>query len=334
MKISNIILDYSQGRIDLAKAKEITNELLSKKFVSTLNLRNTRMDLETIKFIFKFLEEEKIYVEKIDLCHNDFTSKEAKQIAEFLEKNKTVKSISLRHNKIDSEGLEHIIKALKNNITLEELDVAYNEITEVTKELSNTLLNKLDLSSNNLGDDGAKSLAQFLKTNINLTDLNLRLCDIKKDGMSSISNSLCKNGTLKKLNLHHNSRGVYESMQEIAEMLKVNNKIQLTLNNFDWYVMSLEDSLKLSYTKISSLKNIKEYLENSLKNFGFRNDDVYNDIFNQLKLSFDKNSKLLKEIDTAKYINKTLGLGNNFQEIDELSKNYEESQVEVTGNTE
>jgi Ran GTPase-activating protein (RanGAP) involved in mRNA processing and transport len=286
MKMSNIDLinlDYSQKRVDLAKAKEITNELLSKKFVNMLNLRNTGMDLETIKFIFNFLKEKKIYVEKIDLCHNDFTSKEAKQIAEFLEKNKTVKSISLRHNKIDSEGLEHIIKALKDNKTLTELDVTSNgiiELKEIAEGLNNTSLKSLNLSDNYLIGDKAKDLATVLEKNPNLTDLNLRLCTIKEEGISSILKSMCKNEALKTLNLEHNP-GIYQSMQEIAKTLQVKYKATLKLSPLKFQIVNVERDLKENY-------NYEE---------------------------------ALKELKALKYINETLNLGNDFTKIDELLTN-------------
>ena len=61
-------------------------------------------------------------------------------------------------------------------------------ISEALK--NNTSLKNLDLSGNNIGDDGAKAIAEALKKNTSLKSVNLSWCDIGDDGIEAIAEAL------------------------------------------------------------------------------------------------------------------------------------------------
>jgi len=56
---------------------------------------------------------------------------------------------------------------------------------------------ELYLSINKIGDDGAKALAQSLKTNTTLTELSLTFNDISKSLMNQIQQKINRNTELK-----------------------------------------------------------------------------------------------------------------------------------------
>ena len=84
------------------------------------------------------------------------------------------------------------------------------------------VLTNLDLSDNyNIGDDGAKAIADALKVSPVLTSLELRSNSIGDDGAKAIAEALKVNPVLTELNLWNNSIGP-EGAKAIAEALKVN----------------------------------------------------------------------------------------------------------------
>ena len=65
----------------------------------------------------------------------------------------------------------------------------------------------MQLWRNNIGDDGAKAIAEALKVNPVLTFLNLRWNDIGDNGARAIAEALKVNAVLTKLNLEDNNLG-------------------------------------------------------------------------------------------------------------------------------
>jgi hypothetical protein len=71
----------------------------------------------------------------------------------------------------------------------------------------NRVLTELGLSSNKIGDEGAKpkAIAEALKVNAVLTSVDLRLNSIRDDGAKAIAEALKVNAVLTKLDLEYNS---------------------------------------------------------------------------------------------------------------------------------
>ena len=63
------------------------------------------------------------------------------------------------------------------------------------------------LSHDNIGDDGAKAIAEALKVNAVLTSVDLRLNSIGDDGAKAIAEALKVNAVLTKLDIQANNMG-------------------------------------------------------------------------------------------------------------------------------
>lgn len=100
-------------------------------------------------------------------------------------------------NKIEAQGVAWLSKALKHMAELRKLDLSGNNIgNEGIKSLMEILaayvpnLQELDLSSNNIGSEGIKELGKVLPRIVNLQQLDLSNNKLKNEGAEFIAEAL------------------------------------------------------------------------------------------------------------------------------------------------
>jgi len=163
-----------------------------------------------------------------------------------------LKQLNLRNNKIDDKGIAILTRAFADNVTLKEIDLGFNrDITPSGWQLffkclqnSSSSIEELDISSNNIPDEGVVALGNALKNNttLHVLDFNtdhiheqestcvpatvwqsffdclhnsksalqyiiLRGCRISEEGLDVIANALSTNSTLNTLDLSNNLQG-------------------------------------------------------------------------------------------------------------------------------
>ena len=127
----------------------------------------------------------------------------------------TLRSLELRDCHISSEGAVELAIALCKNTTLQVLNSSRNPIGEHV--------------------EGVTAIATMLTENKSLTSLWLEDCHISGQGAGELATALCKNTTLRELNLSGNPIGEYvEGVTAIATMLAENKSLtytQLELDN-------------------------------------------------------------------------------------------------------
>jgi Ran GTPase-activating protein (RanGAP) involved in mRNA processing and transport len=116
----------------------------------------------------------------VDLQRQNLTDEDMKIVVKEAMINKQCKELKLGYNKITSVGTSIIAEALNNSTTLEELHIRGNRLCDrgaqgLTKTLSlnNSKIPLLDLQSTGITDEGARYLAEMLKTNATLARLLL-----------------------------------------------------------------------------------------------------------------------------------------------------------------
>lgn len=108
------------------------------------------------------------------------------------------------------------------NMSLKYQSLGCRKTAAVTHALtSNTFVETLDLSANDISCDGVRSIAYMLTENYFITELNLEDNRIGLSGITSLCNVLSDNSYIKNLNLAGNSLKD-ESALVISEMLKRN----------------------------------------------------------------------------------------------------------------
>jgi hypothetical protein len=186
---------------------------------------------ETVR---RLLQTEKRFTNSSDV------SKVADLYAAFFGKVTTVDELEFQGLEWGVADVVELCEVLPRFAALRTLDLSKNEIgPEGAKAIAEALksgtavLTSVDLRVNSIGDDGAKAIAEALKVNAVLTKLSLYHNSIGDDGAKAIAEALKVNAVLTSVDLRFNSIGD-DGAKAIAKALKVNavlTKLDLEFNN-------------------------------------------------------------------------------------------------------
>lgn len=146
-----------------------------------------------------------------------------------------IQSVSLRGNNIGPAGATAIAKALGVPGTeLKELDLTKNQLGDEGCEAiavalrvgaSNTKLTTLSMSHNEVGDDGAKALGVMLATNTKLKFVWMDNNRIGDSGAAAVGAGIANHNALRNLFLSHNKINDFGATG-IGEALEVNRQLR------------------------------------------------------------------------------------------------------------
>lgn len=151
-------------------------------------------------------------LESLQLSQSGIREKGAKYVADFLFENRVLHSLNLSKNFIGAVGALEFRRALQCNHVLREVNLSHNNIQdEGAKAIASGLLQSQDsnlrclhLSHNNLKDDATPLLAELLRARSILERLFLSGNSIGNQGMAQIADALHSNNGLVDLYLEQN----------------------------------------------------------------------------------------------------------------------------------
>ena len=144
------------------------------------------------------------------MSHNKFCGA---HIATVLQKNTTIRLLDISCCSISDEGAESLARALTVNTSLQELNISVNKIGNngsahlFTALQTNTTVRKLHISHCRISDEGAEVLARSLAV-ISLQELDISINNISDNGIAHIATALQTNCTLKTLAVSVTDEGV------------------------------------------------------------------------------------------------------------------------------
>ena len=226
-------------------------------------------------------------VQSLNLSNNHYKDDDAEKIAKVLFNNTTLKELDLLHNNISIKGAIAISESLKYNATLQYLKMSWNKhflntdnsALDLSQKgmktidiqiLANILFNnqiviELNVSQNEISDDGALCISKCIKNNKSLRKLDLSTNGITDLGMCEIVSALEVNQTLQKIDVSHNDVSKVATIA-FGEYLKINNTLQ---------------ELNMSHNKVSDrgIINIAEALKvnTTLKVLDISHNDISDD---------------------------------------------------------
>ncbi|CAK8688529.1 unnamed protein product [Clavelina lepadiformis] len=133
-------------------------------------------------------------IEELDISKCNISASGIKSISDAISKlPEPMKKLDLFGNNLGDDGASHISTCLSK---IEELDIGLCDISASgIKCISDAIsklpqpMKKLNLWSNNLGDDGASHISTCLSK---IEELNIGLCDISASGIKCISDAISK----------------------------------------------------------------------------------------------------------------------------------------------
>ena len=198
--------------------------------VTCLNIPYCSIGDQGIKMLTRY-SNSLASLEVVHLTGNGFTSKGLQLILENIKNCLT--HILLTGNPIKDDGISDLLSAhaqskLSHLIELDVTEIKMSETGAIT--LSKLLrvtksLKSLNISGNDIGDNGIQAIVESLKVNNTLIQLICSRCEITCNGAISISDMLKKNRTLKHLGIFYNAIG-NNGTTAIAEALFTNNKLK------------------------------------------------------------------------------------------------------------
>jgi len=173
-----------------------------------------------------------------DLTKAKLDPSQMKELLVALKDNTFIKYLRLDGNRINKDNAKQLTESLSDNKKMERLYLANTQIKIVWLQdwlRSSCSIHHLNLSNNQLGNDGAKMIAKVLESNTTITDFELNDNDIGHEGAEALANAIDENSgsTIAHLNLSHNKIGDVGATR-MANMLRSNTKIiRLILSNND-----------------------------------------------------------------------------------------------------
>jgi len=164
----------------------------------------------------------------INVSDNTFGEEGAEALADVLKECDSLEYAIMRDLSVEDDGMILILNALCESApNLKVLDISTNELTEDSAEaIARVLktkgsLEKVIVDENELGSDGAKTIADALDKELhkNLKEVSLEENAITADGAREIGKKCSNLPSLERLNLNSNSIA-RDAVDELAELLE------------------------------------------------------------------------------------------------------------------
>ena len=145
-------------------------------------------------------------VKELWLCNTGIGEPDCVALCELLKSSHSLQHLYIHRNNLSSESVASIITGLSHNSSL----------------------TKLNISNSHFSMANVNILASVLKdhSNCTLTKLYLWDCHISREGAVELAAALCKNSTLKHLDLNRNPIGV-EAASSMSDMLQHNTSLEV-----------------------------------------------------------------------------------------------------------
>ncbi|CAF1568788.1 unnamed protein product [Adineta ricciae] len=184
--------------------------------VNNIHLTLDELDLERnligdqgAQYLGKAFEKNNRLVE-LNLSENRIGDQGALYLANTFKKNTRLTKLDLSKNRIGNQGAQYLNDAFEKSTALIDLDLDENPgsfcatVSALISLKNNKTITRISLSDNQIGDQGAQRLADFIKNNTSLTDLWLDNNRIGDQGAQYLLNALANNKTLTTLKLYGN----------------------------------------------------------------------------------------------------------------------------------
>ena len=138
--------------------------------------------------------------------------------------------LNMCNNGITDEEAPALALVLSSNSKLQELDISHNSlkpkgIIKIFEKLNISHLNKLNVSNNVIGEQGADTVGSFLSKNVKLKELDIGCNNLNKSGTKLLCKRITNLSNLSKLKIDGNNIA-HIAVDYVTEVLLCNMKLE------------------------------------------------------------------------------------------------------------
>lgn len=198
------------------QAQELAEFIKNNPFLKSLTIIDHQMTTQAVKLIANAIQDSSIQYLQLS---NEMDPASGIELAKMLINNRTIRILNLNCNNFGTEGLEALGEALKNNHVIETLNLSYSMLSSMSVKLV------IEAASLSLNLCGMQKLCENLSCKIQFLNLKGNVLDIC--AITSLSNALEANRSLKEINLSANRIGDPEIQILLDGFLKNNTSIEV-----------------------------------------------------------------------------------------------------------
>lgn len=170
---SLVHLDLSHNKISTNGFRILAKEVLSEESsLKSLNVSDNRIHAEGGRCLGRLLRSN-ISLEDLDISLNQLEDVGGHMLIDGLQGNKSLRSLNLSSNCIGSQSASSLVRVLENRIGDDSSPTQHNKHT--TKKHCDSVIENLDLSSNQLTKFDLELLIPVIEKNKTLTSIDLRM---------------------------------------------------------------------------------------------------------------------------------------------------------------
>ncbi|KAL9956015.1 hypothetical protein ACROYT_G037432 [Oculina patagonica] len=201
-------LDLSDNKISVMGARQLTQKLLlpGKGPTEELNVKENMLGDEGLEKLTEALKKKECRLKILNVADNDITSTGVSKLAAALESNVCLEELNLSCNDICSQGVAQLSAILrKEKSKISRLNLSWNNLgDDGVACLASVRQSSLNLAWNNIGIKGVRSLISIFQTLQNLEELDLSGNVIEAGGLEALLPCLMVPGCIMKcLELNH-----------------------------------------------------------------------------------------------------------------------------------
>ncbi|NGX57694.1 MAG: hypothetical protein K940chlam3_00588, partial [Chlamydiae bacterium] len=202
------VVNFNHHNVTSKGVARIAKALYKNKTVEELRLKDNKIDGDGANSLAEMLYKNK-KLSLLSLSGNTLVgpSYGTGALAEACKVNKILKRLDLSRCEIDNDGVDAIISMLEENRTLEGLCLIDNPLRDRIVDLVEALkthpsMKDLNINACDIGNKGAKAVAELIETDSPLETLYLNVNGIGNNGAKRLAKSLSYNSHLKALHLN------------------------------------------------------------------------------------------------------------------------------------
>ena len=274
-------LNLSKNNLGDIGVEILINSIKNSKSLIYLNISSNGITYKGGESIFKNIANHQSLID-FNICtiegsnknRNRLTSVGIKDIELYLKNNRLIEFLNICGNSIKNEGFILVCKGMNDNHSINSLNISHNEIEEKgiiqgLKCIKSSIkqLTFLDISKNNIMNEGVITLTNKLKFFPNLISLNISFCGFEFKGFRHLIKSLQYNRKIEKLNVSGNriKSKNFDSIKDYFSFIGLKSLNMSKCHLCDDSILELGECLEQNFT-IKKL-NISD---NELTDDGFR----------------------------------------------------------------